>query len=241
MDDRNPPAPGGTPLVQVRGLTRHFVKDGQRIEVLGGIDLDIHAGETVSIMGRSGAGKSTFLQILGTLDRPSGGQVKVEGTDVFTLGEAALSRFRGQHVGFVFQFHHLLPEFTTLENAAMPAIIARRPRADALESARVMLDRVGLSHRLTHRPGELSGGEQQRVALARALVMKPRLILADEPTGNLDDETGAGIVALLHELTHDLQSALVVVTHSAALAARMQRQLRMQEGRLVPSPAAGGA
>ena len=227
----SPHQPGS--LVRIDGLTRSFLKDGQTIDVLRGIDLSIAAGESVSIMGRSGAGKSTFLQILGTLDRPTGGKVWVDGNDVFAMKEKALSSFRGQSVGFVFQFHHLLPEFTTLENAAMPALIARVPKSEAHGRARDMLDRVGLSHRLGHRPGELSGGEQQRVALARALVMRPRLILADEPTGNLDDETGRSIMELLTEVNEQLGAALVVVTHNPSLAARMRRRLVMDAGRLI--------
>ena len=220
-------------LVRIEGLTRSFQKDGQTIDVLRGIDLSIAAGESVSIMGRSGAGKSTFLQILGTLDRPTSGKVWVDGQDVFAMKEKALSSFRGQSVGFVFQFHHLLPEFTTIENTAMPALIARIPKSEAHGRAREMLERVGLSHRLGHRPGELSGGEQQRVALARALVMRPRLILADEPTGNLDDETGRSIMELLTEVNEQLGAALVVVTHNPLLAARMRRRLVMDAGCLI--------
>jgi lipoprotein-releasing system ATP-binding protein len=227
------PTPTPEPLVRIEGLTRTFSKDGAEIQVLRGIDLTIDAGETVSIMGRSGAGKSTFLQILGTLDRPTAGRVVVGGHDVFAMKEAQLAAFRGKSVGFVFQFHHLLPEFTTLENAAMPALIARVPKAEAHRRAAAMLERVGLGHRLSHRPGELSGGEQQRVALARALVMEPRLILADEPTGNLDEETGRSILELFTEINAQLGSALVIVTHNSGLAGHMNRRLVMDAGRLV--------
>lgn len=221
-----------TPLVRITELRRSFEKDGREIEVLRGISLDIHAGTSMSIMGRSGAGKSTFLQILGTLDRPSSGRVEVDGVDVFAMRERELSRFRGEAVGFVFQFHHLLPEFTTVENAAMPALIARRPRQQALAQATEMLERVGLGHRLTHRPGELSGGEQQRVALARALVMRPRLVLADEPTGNLDEVTGNSILSILTETSRELGAGVVIVTHNPALAGQMDRQMVMVDGRL---------
>ncbi len=221
-----------TPLVRITELRRSFEKDGREIEVLRGISLDIHAGTSMSIMGRSGAGKSTFLQILGTLDRPSSGRVEVDGVDVFAMKERELSRFRGEAVGFVFQFHHLLPEFTTVENAAMPALIARHPRQQALAQATEMLERVGLGHRLTHRPGELSGGEQQRVALARALVMRPRLVLADEPTGNLDEVTGNSILSILTETSRELGAGVVIVTHNPALAGQMDRQMVMVDGRL---------
>jgi lipoprotein-releasing system ATP-binding protein len=221
------------PLVQIEGLTKTFVKDGATIEVLRGIDLQIQRGETVSIMGRSGAGKSTLLQIVGTLDRPTSGRILLQGTDVFALEEQKLAAFRGSWLGFVFQFHHLLPELTTLENAAMPALIARRPRDEAFGLAEKMLGRVGLSHRLTHRPSELSGGEQQRTALARSLVMNPPLLLADEPTGNLDDRTGQQIVELLHEIVAESQISVVVVTHNHQLAASMSRRLVMDEGRLL--------
>jgi lipoprotein-releasing system ATP-binding protein len=220
------------PLVRITELGRSFEKDGRKIEVLRGIDLEIHAGTSMSIMGRSGAGKSTFLQILGTLDRPSSGRVEVDGVDVFSMKEKELSRFRGESVGFVFQFHHLLPEFSTVENAAMPALIARHPRQQALSQATEMLERVGLGHRLSHRPGELSGGEQQRVALARALVMRPRLVLADEPTGNLDEVTGNSILEILTETSRELGAGVVIVTHNPTLAGQMDRQMTMVDGRL---------
>jgi lipoprotein-releasing system ATP-binding protein len=220
-------------LVQLRALRKSFEKDGQSIEVLRGIDLDVRAGDSISIMGRSGAGKSTFLQVLGTLDRPTSGTVLFEDRDVFAMSDRNLSAFRGKSIGFVFQFHHLLPEFTSLENVAMPAWIARKPRAEALDEAAGWLRRVGLSHRERHKPGELSGGEQQRVALARALVMRPRLLLADEPTGNLDALTGANILQVFEEVHEEHGMALVVVTHNAALAASMSRRMVMEQGRLV--------
>lgn len=224
--------PPTAPLLQIEGLRKSFDKDGTRIDVLNGIDLTVEAGNSLSIMGRSGAGKSTFLQIVGTLDAPSEGSVRFEGTDVFALSDAELSRFRGRSIGFMFQFHHLLPEFSTLENAAMPALIARTPRSEAHARAEDVLTRVGLGDRLTHRPGELSGGEQQRVALARALVMRPKLVLADEPTGNLDGVTGERIFELFRELSEDMGTAIIVVTHNEELGARMGRRLVMADGAL---------
>ena len=217
------------PLVRVEALEKHFEKDGKRISVLAGVDLQIQRGELISIVGRSGAGKSTLLQVLGTLDRPSSGRVIFDGEDVFAYREAQLARFRGTKIGFVFQFHHLLPEFTTLENAAMPAIIARMNRSEAFGRAEHYLERVGLSHRLTHKPGELSGGEQQRVALARALVMRPKLLLADEPTGNLDATTGQQVFDVFLKLNEEEDVSIVVVTHNRTLAAAMRRRLEVRE------------
>ena len=223
-----------TALLRISDLTKTFHKDGQAIDVLRGVNLEIDRGEAVSIMGRSGAGKTTFLQVVGTLDRPSAGTVYFNGEDVFAFKDARLSAFRGSSIGFVFQFHHLLPEFSTLENAAMPALIARVPKAEALGRAEEILDRVGLSHRLGHRPGELSGGEQQRVALARALVMGPKLLLADEPTGNLDEATGETIFELFSELSYEIGTSVIVVTHNRALARRMPTRLNMVDGVLEP-------
>ncbi len=219
-------------LLQISQLTKTFRKDGQEIEVLRGVDLEIPKGEAVSIMGRSGAGKTTLLQVVGTLDRPTSGTVLFDGEDVFAMKDARLSSFRGHSIGFVFQFHHLLPEFTTVENAAMPALIARVPKQEAHARAEEILVRVGLGHRLSHRPGELSGGEQQRVALARALVMGPKLLLADEPTGNLDEATGEVIFELFSELSSEIGTSVVVVTHNKALAQRMPVRLNMVDGRL---------
>jgi lipoprotein-releasing system ATP-binding protein len=224
--------------VTIRQITRQFVKDGRTIDVLRGVNAQIARGDSISIMGRSGAGKSTFLQVLGTLDRPTGGTIEFDGTDVFAMKDSQLSAFRGRSIGFVFQFHHLLPEFSALENAAMPALIARVPKGEALERSEQLLVRVGLGDRLRHKPGELSGGEQQRVALARALVMKPRLVLADEPTGNLDDDTGSSIFELFREINEQLGTSVVVVTHNANLARRMARQLVMRDGLLYEDAAA---
>lgn len=220
------------PLLQVRGLKKSFEHQGRRIEVLRGLDLDIAVGERIAVLGTSGAGKSTLLNVLGTLDLPTEGQIWFEGRDLLTLSAKQLAAFRNQQIGFMFQFHHLLPEFTALENVMMPALIARRAKAEAAAEARQLLDAVGLKDRLTHRPGELSGGEQQRVALARALVGRPALLLADEPTGNLDSQTSAGIHALFDQVNAEFNTALLVVTHNQDLAQRMPRRIFMHDGLL---------
>jgi len=220
------------PFVRIEGLAKTYLMADRRLEVLRGIDLDIAQGELVALSGPSGAGKSTFLHLLGTLDVPTRGSIRFEGEDVFERGEEGLAAFRNETVGFVFQSHHLLPEFTALENAMMPGLIRRIPRTEARRRAGAMLERVGLSGRLDHRPGELSGGEQQRVALARALVLSPRLLLADEPTGNLDPQTAEGIHALLVDLNRSLGITAVVVTHNERLAQALPRRLRLVEGRL---------
>ncbi len=216
--------------VDIRQLRKSFEHGGQLIEVLRGIDLTIAAGEMVAVVGSSGVGKSTFLHVLGTLDQPSSGSILYDGVDVTRMPPAAMADFRNRTIGFVFQFHHLLPEFTAVENCAMPAFIAGLGRDEAMARARALLDRVGLAHRLTHRPGELSGGEQQRVALARALIMQPRVLLADEPTGNLDTHTGEEIHQLVVELNRERGMTLVVVTHNPEFAARMPRRVRMVDG-----------
>src|SRR5262249_44544859 len=207
-----------------------------QIEVLGGIHLTIGAGEMIVVVGPSGAGKSTFLHVLGTLDQPSSGAILYDGVDVTRMNPTRLSDFRNHTVGFVFQFHHLLPEFTAVENCAMPALIAGLSRSEAEERARRLLGQVGLGHRLTHRPGGLSGGGQQRVALARALVMAPRVLLADEPTGTLDPPTGEEIHALVVELNRQRGMTLVVVTHNVEFAKRMPRIIRMVDGVFTDEP-----
>ena len=222
-------------LVEIRGLTKDYWLEGKRIEVLRGINLDIYAGERISIIGRSGSGKSTFLHVVGTLDLPTRGTVHFAGRNVFLQTAANLARFRNSTIGFVFQFHHLLPEFSALENVTMPALIRRMPPMEAERRAREILGRVGLDHRVHHRPSELSGGEQQRVAIARALMLQPKLLLADEPTGNLDETSAAGIHDLLDELNVETGLTLVLVTHSSRLAERMPRQLVMQDGILTPT------
>jgi lipoprotein-releasing system ATP-binding protein len=227
-----------TPLVRVVGLRKTYVMQdpgaGPRtLEVLRGLDLEIGRGELVAMTGPSGAGKSTFLHVVGTLDAPTAGTVLFEGEDVFARDEAGLAAFRAGALGFVFQSHHLLPELTALDNAAMPALVARRPRGEARRRGEAMLGLVGLGDRLRHRPGQLSGGEQQRVALARALCLEPRLLLADEPTGNLDPRTAEGIHALLVDLNARLGITMVVVTHNEQLASSLPRRLRLDAGRLV--------
>ena len=216
--------------VEIRDLRKSFEHGGRTIHVLRDIQLTLAAGEMVAVVGASGVGKSTLLQVIGTLDLPSSGTVLFDGEDVTRLAPARLADFRNRSIGFVFQFHHLLPEFTATENAAMPGLIAGLSRREASRRAEALLDRVGLGDRLTHRPGELSGGEQQRVALARALLLEPRLLLADEPTGNLDSATGEDMHALFVELNQERGMTMLVVTHNQDLARRMPRQLRMVDG-----------
>jgi lipoprotein-releasing system ATP-binding protein len=219
-------------VLACRGITRHFREGPARIEVLTGIDLTIGRGERLAIVGASGAGKSTLLQLLGGLDRPTAGTVHILGQDVNALDEVERGRLRNRAVGFVYQFHHLLPEFTALENVAMPLLVGRVATALARERATKLLERVGLGARLTHKPGELSGGERQRAAVARALITNPALVLADEPTGNLDKRTGDRVFDLMLELNSELGTSLVVVTHDPAIAARMGRTLTLADGRL---------
>lgn len=217
-------------FIEIRNVFKSYYLHGKRIDVLRGVSLDIAQGELVSLIGASGAGKSTFLHVLGTLDAPAAGTVRFDGRDVLAMNDAEVAEFRNRTIGFVFQSHYLLPEFSALENVAMPAIIQRQDRQQAFQAARGLLERVGLGGRVEHRPGELSGGEAQRVALARALVLKPTVLLADEPTGNLDPATGAGIHQLLREVNRDLGITAVVVTHNAELARSMPRQLRLEAG-----------
>jgi lipoprotein-releasing system ATP-binding protein len=223
------------PMLQVRDLFKSYFLHGKRIDVLRGVSLDIESGELVSLVGASGSGKSTLLHVLGMLDAPAAGQILFQGASLFELSEAAIADFRNRTIGFVFQSHYLLPEFTALENVAMPALIQRRDRAEALRYARELLERVELEARMDHRPGELSGGEAQRVALARALVLRPALLFADEPTGNLDPATGEGIHRLLREVNRDLGITAIVVTHNEALASSMPRRLRLFGGQVFPA------
>ncbi|MFO0683865.1 MAG: ABC transporter ATP-binding protein [Sandaracinus sp.] len=225
-------APARAELVRVENVTKRFLHEGNEVEILKGIDLTIGAGEMLCIVGASGAGKSTLLHILGTLDLPTSGRIVFEGKDVTRSSSAELAAFRNRALGFVFQFHHLLPEFNALENVMMPGLIRGTPRAQMDKAARALLDEVGLSHRLTHRPGELSGGEQQRVALARALVMEPKLILADEPTGNLDSKTSDAMNDLFFDLNRRRGTTFLVVTHSRDLAGQMPRVVTMRDGRI---------
>jgi len=218
------------PLVTVKNVTKTFEHEGRSLEVLKGIDLEIGSGEMVTIVGPSGAGKSTLLHLIGTLDLPTEGRILYGGRDVTRLGSSDLAEFRNRSIGFVFQFHHLLPEFTALENVMMPGLIQGGRRLE--DRARELLGEVGLSERLTHRPGELSGGEQQRVALARALLMEPKLVLADEPTGNLDSQTSDSVQSLIFDLNRRHGITFLIVTHSRDFAAMMPRQVSMKDGRI---------
>ncbi len=230
---------GVEPVLEARSITRRFIKDAQRVEVLRGVDLQVRRGEAVVITGASGVGKSTLIHILGALDRPSEGAVLYEGEDVFRMDDRSLAAFRNRRIGFVFQFHYLLSELTALENVMVPALILGLSRARAREKAEAVLESLGLGDRLTHRPGELSGGEQQRVAIARALVLRPPVVLADEPTGNLDERTGDRVSDLLLEMREVFGTTLVVVTHNMRLASKMDRRLELAEGRLRERPISG--
>jgi lipoprotein-releasing system ATP-binding protein len=203
-----------------------------QVNVLNGINLMVMEGDTIALVGASGAGKSTLLHVLGTLDRPTSGRVFFQGRDVFSLNEGALATFRNRSIGFVFQFHHLLPEFTALENVMMPALISGMAKEEARKAADALLADVGLSHRLHHKPGELSGGEQQRVAIARALVLSPAMLLADEPTGNLDRQTSEEVHELLAGIQRKTGLTLIIVTHNELLAARMGKTIRLVDGRI---------
>ncbi|MGV3621799.1 MAG: ABC transporter ATP-binding protein [Archangium sp.] len=221
------------PFLEVEDVFKSYFLNGKRIDVLRGVSVKIEKGELVSLIGASGSGKSTFLHVIGTLDMPASGVMRFQGKSVFDMNDAAVAEFRNRSIGFVFQSHYLLPEFTAEENVAMPALFLRQDRKAALKRARELLERVGLSERAEHKPGELSGGESQRVALARALMLKPDLLLADEPTGNLDPKTGEGIHALLREVNKDLGITAVVVTHNEALARSLPRRLRLKDGQVV--------
>ena len=220
------------PVLQCRGVVRRFSEGGSVLEVLSGVDLEVQAAERVAIVGASGSGKTTLLQIMGGLDDPDGGEVIVDGKPMHGGSELSKGDLRNRYIGFVYQFHHLLPEFTAAENVAMPLLIRREARPAALDKAAALLGRVGLGERLTHKPGELSGGERQRAAVARALITRPQLVLADEPTGNLDAGNGEHVLRLMLELNDELQTSLVIVTHDHTIANRMDRILVLENGKL---------
>jgi lipoprotein-releasing system ATP-binding protein len=219
-------------MIKIRNLSKSFIKGDNTIEVLKRLDLDIANGESLAILGVSGAGKSTFMHILGALDHPTSGNVFYDDADIFSWDEKKLASFRNKKIGFIFQFNNLLPEFTCLENTIMPALIHGLSKREAKEKGEAILNQVGLAHRTTHKPGELSGGEQQRVAVARALIMEPEIILADEPTGNLDTDTGNKIEDVLVQLNETQKLTLVVVTHNQLLAKRMSRSIGLRDGRI---------
>lgn len=226
-------------VLSCKNLSRSFSDAGQALEVLSNVSLEVKAGERLAIIGRSGAGKTTLLQLLGGLDLPDEGTVEVAGKDLAKLSNKERGVLRNEALGFVYQFHHLLPEFTALENVAMPLLMRRDPVSESIARATEVLGRVGLHDRLTHRPGELSGGERQRAAVARALVTQPAVILADEPTGNLDEQTGETVFELMLELNREAGASLIVVTHDLDLAARMDRIVELDQGQLKPYKAGG--
>ncbi|HEY7129429.1 MAG TPA: ABC transporter ATP-binding protein [Nitrospira sp.] len=235
MNDRNlsSSTQSSNGMITVANLHKSFPMGERTLPVLKGIDLTIARGELIAVVGASGAGKSTLLHIIGLLDRPTSGTVYFEGQDLFQFSEASQAEFRNKRIGFVFQFHHLLPEFTALENACMPALIQRRPPEDVKTEAIAILNDVGLGARLDHKPGELSGGEQQRVAVARALLQKPDLVLADEPTGNLDTHTGEALFSLMRELNKARGTTFVIVTHNDKLSSQADRIVHMQDGQIL--------
>ena len=219
-------------VLECRSIVRRFEEGSSTLEVLGGVDLAVKSAERLAIIGASGSGKTTLLQIMGGLDAPTSGEILVGGQPMHEMSEVGKGELRNRYLGFVYQFHHLLAEFSAAENVAMPLMIRRVAKEDALDQARVLLERVGLCERLTHKPGELSGGERQRAAVARALITRPKLVLADEPTGNLDAGNGEHVLQLMLELNRELKTSLVIVTHDHSIAERMDRIMILEDGRL---------
>lgn len=219
-------------MIEVIDLYKSFPIAGKELVILKGVTIGIQKGELLAIVGASGVGKSTLLHLLGALDRPTSGKIFFEGVDLFSRSDRELAEFRNRKIGYVFQFHHLLPEFTALENVMMPGLIQRMDRKQIEATAREMLEAVGLGHRLTHRPGQLSGGEQQRVAIARALVLQPQLILADEPTGNLDTHTSDEVFSLLKKLNRERGTTFILVTHNEKLSLQADRLIKMVDGKI---------
>jgi len=222
------------PVVAARGIVKSYLQGPSPVHVLRGLDLEVGMAERIAIVGLSGSGKSTLLHVLGGLDKPDQGSIKINGKDIFSLNEKQRGELRNKNLGFVYQFHHLLPEFTAQENVAMPLLISGMATIEAKSSANDILEKVGLQERAKHKPAELSGGERQRVAIARALVTRPSCVLADEPTGNLDEETGEQINELMIQLSESLGTSFIVVTHNTSLAERMDRKIRLHNGVLEP-------
>ncbi|MBW4933494.1 ABC transporter ATP-binding protein [Marinobacter sp. F4206] len=233
MSKENTMQPSSAPVIDCRQVTRTYTEGPERLTIFSDISLQVASGETVAIVGSSGAGKTTLLNLLGGLDRPSSGQIAICGEDIHRLSEAGRARFRNRHLGFVYQFHHLLPEFSALENVMMPCALGGMAVNAARKKAGELLARVGLAERLAHKPGELSGGERQRVAIARALVNEPQCVLMDEPTGNLDEHTGEGVRELIEALRDQLGISFVMVTHDMRMARSLGRVLRLEQGRLI--------
>lgn len=219
-------------VLRCAGVQRRFTEGDNVLEVLRGVDLSIERGERIAIVGASGSGKTTLLQVLGGLDAPDGGSIHIAGEDLSAMSDRARGDVRNRHIGFVYQFHHLLPEFTAAENVAMPLLIRRASRTESMALAAQLLERVGLGQRLSHRPSQLSGGERQRAAVARALITRPALVLADEPTGNLDQDTGQQVLSLMLELNQEYGTSLVIVTHDSRVAGSMDRELTLEQGQL---------
>ncbi|RBP27861.1 lipoprotein-releasing system ATP-binding protein [Marinobacter pelagius] len=233
MSEAKAPMNDKTPVIDCRRVTRTYNEGPEKLTIFSDISLQVGASETVAIVGSSGAGKTTLLNLLGGLDKPSSGHIHICGEDIHRMSEAGRARFRNRHLGFVYQFHHLLPEFTALENVMMPCALGGLPVKAARDKAASLLEKVGLGARLTHKPGELSGGERQRVAIARALVNEPECVLMDEPTGNLDEHTGEGVQALIETLRDQSGIAFVMVTHDMRMARSLGRVMRLEQGRLL--------